>query len=683
MKRLYLLLFTFLLPVVSWATEYYSANSKGGGNFHDEIWTLSSDGSGTLVDTTGIFTLSNNFTILSGHSVSCPSTELDIGDLTIKGTLTEFIVSLNDININNLIVEGTINFAENGIDGNFNVVNYFALDGSSVTFSNSTMNYNVSGYFYIGTTSSFSYNNSAENKISGNGRFDEFVNPLVSIISDKGIVYSNDQVVSSNLSDFPTAFLSEEATIQLNKDHTLTIDQTLPSDLVFSAGYLTTASNNGSIVFSTNASGTFKTVNSNTNPFNDITVNTSNTITLGGDFYMGGELTLTDGIISGNSNRFVINSGGSINGANYSTNLSGISSGGSDESHINGQMSMTFATTGNFTLLPVGDGTSLREAGVKNRTAANPHTLTIIYNNSAHSSREDVDSALSGDVTVSNVEYWDISVVSTDLSTNTFKTVLSYNANSGIDETKPGTLHLMHYSLSEWGSEAYFDAVDHSDIEVEFKGGTGYIAASATSFSPFTFGGGDDHDLPVTLTKFDAEIKNEVVELSWSTATEINNSHFEIERSTDQNNWNSIGEIEAKGGNSSYKIDYTFEDDNPLLNAYYRLVQYDFDGGSEIFGPIHIDKTTFGNDFYAELHPNILFRNQSTKLALEGMIEGMDITIQVYDHHGNLVVDKTIEHTNSTTLLQEFNLPGNLPSGMYHLNVSSGSKISRSKFVLQ
>ncbi|MBB3700343.1 hypothetical protein KMW28_02245 [Flammeovirga yaeyamensis] len=680
MKRAYLILLTLLLPMVSWATEYYTANSKGGGNFADEIWTTSADGSGSLADTTGIFNTSNNFTILSGHSVSCPSKELDIGDLTVKGTLTEFIVSLNDINIQNLVIEGTINFASSLIDGNFNVVNYFALDGSNVIFANNLMNYNVSGYFYIGTTSTFNYSNSAENKISGNGRFDEYVNPLVTVISDKGVVYANDQVVSTNLSDFPTDFLNEEATIQLNKDHTLTIDQAIGSDLSFSAGFTTSPGNNGSITFSTNASGTFKTAD--TNPFNDIVVNTNTSVTLGGDFYMGGELTLTNGVINGGGNRFVINSGGSINSATYSTSLGSIASGGSDASHINGQMSMTFATTGNYTLLPVGDGTNLREAGVQNLAATAAHTLTVTYNNTSHGTST-LDPGLN-EVEVSNVEYWDINVSGTDQTgfTENFKVVISYNSSSLIDETKSGTLHLFHYSSgdSHWDSEA--DGT-HGDFTIQSSGGgKGFISAQTLTFSPFTFGGGSDHDLSVALSNFSASPNNKQVDISWSTATEINNSHFDIERSSDQKSWEVIERVDAKGGNSSVSIDYEFTDERPLQNAYYRLVQYDLDGTSETFGPIQVSLISMANEFKAELHPNVFDRSQAIKLALEGLTKGSDILIQVYDHHGNLVVDQIIEQTSEENILQEFKIPGHLPAGMYHLNVSSGVKISRSKFVL-
>jgi hypothetical protein len=87
--------------------------------------------------------------------------------------------------------------------------------------------------------------------------------------------------------------------------------------------------------------------------------------------------------------------------------------------------------------------------------------------------------------------------------------------------------------------------------------------------------------LPVELIAFTAVPEEKTVQLSWSTATEHNNSHFDIQRSADSRNWDNIGSVAGKG-NTTETQKYQFTDDKPLpgLN-FYRLLQVDFDGSQE------------------------------------------------------------------------------------------------------
>jgi hypothetical protein len=87
--------------------------------------------------------------------------------------------------------------------------------------------------------------------------------------------------------------------------------------------------------------------------------------------------------------------------------------------------------------------------------------------------------------------------------------------------------------------------------------------------------------LPVTLTSFNAAYKSGIVNLNWTTASEINNSHFEIERSVNGQSWNIIGRVEGHG-NSLVTNNYAAFDNLqgmiPASNIYYRLKQVDFNG---------------------------------------------------------------------------------------------------------
>lgn len=87
--------------------------------------------------------------------------------------------------------------------------------------------------------------------------------------------------------------------------------------------------------------------------------------------------------------------------------------------------------------------------------------------------------------------------------------------------------------------------------------------------------------LPVTLTNFNAAIRNKAVALTWSTATEINNEGFVIEKSVNGRDFSKIAFVASKAvdGNSTAAINYQFEDGKLLDGkSYYRLRQVDRDG---------------------------------------------------------------------------------------------------------
>jgi len=110
-----------------------------------------------------------------------------------------------------------------------------------------------------------------------------------------------------------------------------------------------------------------------------------------------------------------------------------------------------------------------------------------------------------------------------------------------------------------------------------FKSGTG----GAQGFPSFNIGGyatGVLVPLPVTYANLQAKQVLEGVQVKWTTSEEINNSHFNIERSTDGENWDLLGTVDGNG-NSHQEISYSFTDYTPVngLNLY-RLEQVDFDG---------------------------------------------------------------------------------------------------------
>jgi hypothetical protein len=81
--------------------------------------------------------------------------------------------------------------------------------------------------------------------------------------------------------------------------------------------------------------------------------------------------------------------------------------------------------------------------------------------------------------------------------------------------------------------------------------------------------------LPIELLNFSGNTEGGINRLFWSTATEVNNKGFQIERlSSTAKTWETLGFISAQGKAANYE----FTDSHPLSIGYYRLRQIDTDG---------------------------------------------------------------------------------------------------------
>ncbi len=116
---------------------------------------------------------------------------------------------------------------------------------------------------------------------------------------------------------------------------------------------------------------------------------------------------------------------------------------------------------------------------------------------------------------------------------------------------------------------------------------------------------GDVTALPFPVEFLDFEGKSvdeKTVQLSWITASELNNSGFEIQRSTATHTWETLGSIEGAGTSAALQT-YTFTDSNfPTQRIAYRLKQIDFDGLYSFSRQIEVDMRNQLEDL--EIYPN-------------------------------------------------------------------------------
>lgn len=184
--------------------------------------------------------------------------------------------------------------------------------------------------------------------------------------------------------------------------------------------------------------------------------------------------------------------------------------------------------------------------------------------------------------------------------------------------------------------------------------------------------------IPVELTSFTASTIDGNVLLNWTTATELNNAGFEIEKSIENKTWNKIGFINGYG-TSTETHNYSFVDENPAEGKYfYRLKQIDFDGSFEYSNIIEV----FNNmilDFTLEQNfPNPF--NPTTKLSWQSPISSQQ-TLIIYDVLGNEVTTFVDEFRQAGKYEFNFDASG-LSSGIYFYKLSAGEFVETKKMIL-
>lgn len=167
--------------------------------------------------------------------------------------------------------------------------------------------------------------------------------------------------------------------------------------------------------------------------------------------------------------------------------------------------------------------------------------------------------------------------------------------------------------------------------------------------------------LPVELLSFTAKKDNSDVVLKWSTATEINNDYFLIERSSDMESFETIGTVEG-AGNSNELLHYAFTDTDlkdPI--CYYRLKQVDYDGAYAYSSVVVI--STEGDSPLGEItigpNPFIDHVNFNYTAIASGTIE-----LLLYDMSGKVVSSESVEVTEGMNTLV-LSIDAGLPSGYY------------------
>ena len=230
----------------------------------------------------------------------------------------------------------------------------------------------------------------------------------------------------------------------------------------------------------------------------------------------------------------------------------------------------------------------------------------------------------------------------------------SYTGGSPSVSTLAG---VAQYNKYDANPVAYFNLISNACANLQRS-----VFINAAAANPFTFCGGSvqtvtgscQTPLPVEWVSFSGSVlENRSVVLTWQTASERNNRHFEVQRSTDAEIFTTIGQVDASTTTDPLHT-YRHTDDQPLPGTnYYRLQQVDQDGTATYSKTIAL---LFRGGNFLTVFPNPATDQVSIHLKETVVIQ----RINLYDPAGRLLRSELPKLTISLNLL---------PPGVYYLEI--------------
>ncbi|MCB9261868.1 MAG: hypothetical protein H6607_05790 [Flavobacteriales bacterium] len=114
--------------------------------------------------------------------------------------------------------------------------------------------------------------------------------------------------------------------------------------------------------------------------------------------------------------------------------------------------------------------------------------------------------------------------------------------------------------------------------------------------------------LPVTWLSFNGKPLKNSIELTWETASEMNNEKFQIFRSTDKGNWEILVSVPSKNGNANSKQTYSYVDNDVVVGTtyYYQLKQIDYNDDFTMSEIVRVKWGLNSNNDQISIYPNPL-----------------------------------------------------------------------------
>lgn len=218
---------------------------------------------------------------------------------------------------------------------------------------------------------------------------------------------------------------------------------------------------------------------------------------------------------------------------------------------------------------------------------------------------------------------------------------------NGISET--GMVFWSSNDNIHWNNE-YFSQ-GHNTLNYLEKNGI-------QSFSRWTISN-QNNPLPVVFSLFNLKCEGNKTVLNWKTTQELNSKHFTVEQSSNSIQWTAIGTVPA-AGYSNTERSYSFTDNSPIDNSYYRIVQYDVDNRTTY---TNIIRNTCGTGETFGAWPNPFTDRITASISVIGKTSA---TLKLYSSNGALVKKQEailLPGINQVTIKGAY-----LPAGSYILS---------------
>ncbi len=377
-----------------------------------------------------------------------------------------------------------------------------------------------------------------------------------------------------------------------------------------------------------------------------VTINNSNGVVLNAGTNINNTLTFTAGNITLGANTLTL--GGTVSGA---------AAGQCIVTNGAGVVANSIADAGNFTF-PIGPTAStFNPVTIANNTGSGAYTYTAAVAAGETPATTDDNQACSKTWTLAGTGPADL----------TFSWLTSEAGGSITPSSCTGWM----YNGSAW--------VDQSGSTATGTPNTTTVSGAATVSNSWTVGNGGA--LPVELTSFTAIAQKTGALLKWSTATEVNNHGFDIERRTiGSTSWAKVGFV-AGNGTSNIAHNYSYADNNVTAGKYaYRIKQIDNNGNFKYSASAEISVAGLPRELklYSN-YPNPF--NPSTKVQFT-IPENGNVRLNVYNVIGQKVATLFDGAAEAGTLYTANFNASNMSSGIYFNVLEFGNQHITHKMML-
>ena len=654
--------------------------------------TADAGGAGTLtysgnfaldISRAGPVTVNSGGQITSGGNLSAALTFTDNQSHTVTNN---GIISIGDLTVTNSSLFTPTVITMTGASA-FTITDALSLSESSaqsVTITNGVM-MTIGGAATINNTSTFTNNSivtlssTAAAVLNGSGTWTQGANSTLNYAGSSLTVTTFNALNDGNTVNYNGAGIQ---TIATTTYYNLTLSNTSAKSAAGSfavrgnwtrSGAATFTPGANTVTFSALAGSAAQTISAvGGETFSGLTINsafaTSPQITLNNAITVTGVLTMTAGNVNLNGNNFTISStaaGALVHGL---TSASGWMYGGGI---VRNRPASTLIAVGIArTLFPLGSSGDWRPFFIGQSSNANTAgTMTVSHTNATTTSTVSIaDTGPVATIVRRHDSFWTLST--TGISAGATFTLSAGGTNFGTIEAGAPGLADLRMSTSASVVNTHGAATGGPDYRVNRTGVT--FANLANNFHVASTDAVNS-PLPIELLDFSATLKSDQVELNWSTASELNNDFFTIERTHDLEKFEEVITVKGQGTGNS-KSNYTSIDDSPLSGkSYYRLKQTDFDGKFTYSELIKIENLDFKTQF--KIYPNPVV-DSKFNFELTGIDPGMEVPMRIVNVQGTSVFDASYKADQSgrikTTV--ELNLVSN---GMYMVIINTATGLRK------